>query len=212
MSNESINYHLELNKIIEKATQVGTRPTVLLHCCCAPCSSYVLEYLSPIFDITCYFYNPNIFPEEEYQRRKGEFTKLFTAAGYRDNIYFTEGEYSPTVFYDISKGYEDLLEGQDRCLRCFALRLLMTAQTAKMMGKEYFTTTLTISPHKNAKDINDIGMMIADLTDVKWLPSDFKKNNGYIRSIELSREYGLYRQSYCGCEYSFSERMRTWNE
>ena len=208
----NVNYQQELNKIISDSTFAGIRPRVLLHCCCAPCSSYVLKLLVPHFDVTCYYFNPNIFPEEEYQRRKGEFAKLFSNALYDGDIYFMEGEYTPSLFYGIAKNFETLKEGKERCQRCFALRLYMTATIAKDMDFDYFTTTLTVSPHKNATDINDIGTMISQMTDIKWLPSDFKKNNGFIESIELSKAYGLYRQSYCGCEYSFAERMSIFND
>lgn len=212
MHNENMNFQQQLNKILLETKQSGIRPRVLLHSCCAPCTSYVLEYLLPVFDITCYYFNPNIFPEEEYQRRKGEFKVLFASGEFTNDIYFMEGDYTPSIFYDLAKGYEHNKEGQERCLRCYAVRLFMTAKTAKEMDYDYFTTTLTISPYKNASNINEIGNMVSRLTGIKWLPSDFKKNNGYIRSIELSKVYGLYRQSYCGCEYSFAERMSTWDE
>ena len=206
------NYQQVLDHIIVKAKQDEIRPRVMLHCCCAPCSSYVLEYLSPVFDVTGYFFNPNIFPEEEYLRRLKEFNKLFKRGNYTNNIFFMEGEYNPKLFYHVASGYEQFMEGQDRCLRCYALRLLMTARVAKEMGYDYFSTTLTVSPHKSAKDINQIGQMISGITDIEWLPSDFKKRGGFIESIELSKDYGLYRQSYCGCEYSFAERMSKHEE
>ncbi|MCL1830275.1 MAG: epoxyqueuosine reductase QueH [Oscillospiraceae bacterium] len=212
MQNDSISYHRQLGRIIEQVTQTGVRPRVLLHCCCAPCSSYVLDYLTSVFDVTCYYFNPNIFPEEEYQRRRDQFDKLFSSTKYRNDVYFMEGDYQPNVYYSTVKGFEQCKEGKDRCLRCYALRLLMTAKTAEKMEYDYFTTTLTVSPHKNADDINQVGLMISQMTGINWLPSDFKKSNGFIKSIELSRNYGLYRQSYCGCVYSFSERMKIGDE
>ena len=207
MQNGTGGYRQAFNRIMTESLHAKVKPRVLLHCCCAPCSSSVLELLSPVFNLTAFFYNPNIFPEEEYQRRREEFRKLFAQVGYADDICFIEGDYTPKLFYTVAKGYEQLKEGQERCLRCFALRLQMTAITAKRMDYDYFGSTLTVSPHKDADSINEIGQMIGEQVGISWLPGDFKKNNGFIRSIELSREYGLYRQSYCGCEYSFTERF-----
>lgn len=202
-----INYQKELEKILEK---VGANPPRLfLHSCCAPCSSYCLEYLCTYFAITVFYYNPNISQETEYLHRVEEQKRLiaaYNAAGKGYPIEIVEGDYVPGQFFEIVKGYENCPEGGERCFRCFDLRLRETARLAKAEGYDYFATTLTISPLKNAAKINEIGQALAMEYDVLWLPSDFKKKNGYKRSIELSAEYDLYRQDYCGCAYSKAER------
>ena len=195
-----VNYQKELDKIIENNT--GTKPRLLLHSCCAPCSSYVLEYLSRYFDITVFYFNPNISPKEEYIKRVDEVKRLIKEMPACADVKFIEGRYEPSEFYDAVKGLEDAPEGGERCLKCFELRLNEAAKTAAETGAEYVCTTLTISPLKNAENLNRIGEETAARYGVKWLPSDFKKKNGYKRSIELSNEYNLFRQNYCGCVFS----------
>ena len=183
-------------------------PTLLLHSCCAPCSSYVLEYLSRYFKITVFYYNPNIFPEEEYSRRVKEQQRLIGEMPLSNPVRFLEGRFDPAEFYTAVRGLEHLPEGGERCRACFRLRLNETARLASERGFDYFTTTLTISPLKNAAALNEIGEALADEYRVRWLPSDFKKKNGYKRSVELSAKYGLYRQDYCGCVFSRKEREK----
>ena len=197
-----INYSLLLDDTIKKIEKAGTHPTLLLHACCAPCSSYVLEYLSKYFEITLLFYNPNISPKEEYDFRENELRRLIGEMPLPNGITVISQEYLPEEFYNISKGLEDLAEGGERCKKCYRLRLARTAKIANEGGYDYFTTTLSISPYKNAEWLNTIGAEEGALFDVQYLFSDFKKKNGYKRSCELSEEYGLYRQSYCGCEFS----------
>lgn len=196
------NFQLLLDKKIYEIEQLNIKPKLLLHCCCAPCSSYVLEYLHKHFDITLHFYNPNISPEKEYDYRAEELKRLVNELGLSNEIKFVFEKYNPTPFYEISKGLEDLPEGGERCFRCYGLRLKRSAETAKEKGFDYFTTTLSISPHKNAYKLNEIGRELSDQYEVAYLYSDFKKKNGYKRSCELSAQYNLYRQDYCGCIYS----------
>ncbi len=196
------NYQRELDNITEELEKKSRVPRLLLHACCAPCSSYCLEYLSKYFRITVFYYNPNIFPAEEYRKRVAELERFISEFPASNPVDLIEGEYDPERFYEIAKGFEDVPEGGERCLRCFRLRLFEAAGMAAEGGFDYFTTTLSISPMKNASRLNEIGEEAALKYGVKWLPSDFKKKNGYKRSIELSREYGLYRQDYCGCEFS----------
>ncbi len=181
-------------------------PALLLHSCCAPCSSYVLEYLSNYFSITIFYYNPNIYPNEEYSRRADEQKNLINALAVRNPVNFIEGEYNPDSFFNAVQGFENEAEGGERCFRCYELRLNEAAILAKSNGFDYFTTTLSISPHKNAEKLNEIGAILAEKYGIKYLPSDFKKKNGYKRSIELSKEYGLYRQDYCGCIFSINKK------
>ena len=197
-----INYQKELDKIIEKVQKEGGRPSLLLHSCCAPCSSYCMEYLTQYFDITVYYYNPNITDEEEYRLRVEEQQRLIREF---PGIKFEEGPYDPESFFNIAKGLEMVLEGGERCFRCYELRLKQAVEAAKLGRYDYVTTTLTISPLKNSKKLNEIGQQIAG---ENWLPSDFKKKNGYKRSVELSAQYDLYRQNYCGCVYSKEEAER----
>lgn len=197
-----LNYQLELDRIIGQIKKDGTVPRLFLHSCCAPCSSYVLEYLSAYFKITDFFYNPNITEETEYGKRCAELQRLITELPAAHEITFLEGHYDPEEFFRASKGLETCPEGGDRCRRCFELRLRETAQMAAKGGYDYFTTTLTISPLKNAALLNEIGAKLSEEYGVHWLPSDFKKRGGYARSIELSSEHGLYRQNYCGCVFS----------
>ncbi len=201
-----MNYQLELDKLIQRLKDENRRPGLLLHSCCAPCSSYVLEYLSRYFDITIFYYNPNIHPEKEYNRRVEEQIQLIKAMPLPSQVHFLQGDYQPKKYYDKVKGLEEEPEGGRRCYVCYELRLLEAAKLAEERGFDYFATTLSISPHKNAEKLNELGEYIAGQYKVLYLPSDFKKKNGYKRSIELSREYGLYRQDYCGCVYSYRNR------
>lgn len=197
-----MNYQKELDKLIEKLKKEERVPRLLLHSCCAPCSSYVLEYLSEYFEITVFYYNPNIFPESEYTKRIFEQQKLIGDMRFKHPVSFVAGEYDRERFYEMAKGLEQVKEGGERCLRCYELRLRESAELARECEYDYFTTTLSISPLKNADKLNEIGMRLAQEYGVAYLQSDFKKKNGYKRSIELSKEYGLYRQDYCGCEFS----------
>lgn len=203
-----INYQLEMERELARIGREGRRPKLLLHSCCAPCSSAVLEQLTKVFDITVYFYNPNIAPEAEFVRRVEEQQRFIDALPHEGVIDLIRGEYDDETFYALAKGLEDVPEGGERCTRCFRLRLGKTAQLAKAQGFDYFTTTLSISPLKDSQRLNQIGSELAAQFGVPYLFSDFKKKNGYRRSCELSAEYGLYRQDYCGCVYSQMERER----
>lgn len=216
----SVNYGTELEKILKKEETKGKR--LVLHSCCAPCSSYVLEYLRQYFKITVFYYNPNITQEPEYLKRVQEQKRLIQAYNNRLSqslltnktkescsvfpIEIIEGEYEREVFLREVKGMEQCPEGGERCEICFRLRLSETAKLAKKLSADYFCTTLTVSPLKSAEKLNTIGQELAADIGVAFLPSDFKKKNGYQRTIELSREFGLYRQDYCGCIYSKAER------
>lgn len=250
------NYQKELDRIIEKIGAAGEcAPTLFLHSCCAPCSSYVLAYLRKYFRITVFYFNPNITEDAEYRKRVAEQKRLIAAynkeltekvsavqagieltdagvahgfgrqtcgeesenrrdgvlnAGYP--IAVIEGDYEPQRFFEMAKGLEQCPEGGERCFACYALRLRETAKRAQAKRYDYFATTLSISPLKNAAKLNEIGEKLATELGVAWLPSDFKKKDGYRRSIELSKEYGLYRQDYCGCVYSLAERERQKRE
>lgn len=197
-----MNYQKELDKLVQKLSDDGRVPKLLLHSCCAPCSSYVLEYLSNYFEITVLYYNPNIFPESEYTKRIWEQQKLIDDLNVKHPISFMAGPYDKEKFYEMAKGLEGVKEGGVRCFGCYELRLRETARIAAQAGFDYFTTTLSISPLKNAEKLNEIGVKLAEEYGVSYLLSDFKKKNGYKRSIELSKQYGLYRQDYCGCEFS----------
>lgn len=203
------NYQKELDKLLAgMKDENGSHktPRLFLHSCCAPCSSYVLEYLSQYFEITVFFYNPNISPREEYQKRVEEIRRMIGEMEFLHPVHIVEGAYDSQVFFQMAKGLEDVPEGGERCFRCYRLRMEEAARLAKEGGYDYFTTTLSISPLKNALKINEIGEELAEIYGVEHLPSDFKKKNGYKRSIELSREYGLYRQDYCGCVFSKRDR------
>lgn len=200
------NYQKELERILA-AIPEGSVPTLLLHSCCAPCSSYVLEYLSDYFAVTVLYYNPNIYPEEEFRHRADEQKRLIETLPARHPVRFIEGRFDSREFYDAVRGLEHIPEGGERCHACFRLRLEETARIAAENGFDYFTTTLTISPLKNGAVLNKIGEETASRFGIAWLPSDFKKKNGYKRSVELSSEYGLYRQDYCGCVFSKRERQ-----
>lgn len=197
-----INYQKILDKKLEELLASNEVPSLLLHSCCAPCSSYVLEYLSQFFNITIFYYNPNIHPELEYRKRVEEQKEFIEKLPVKRKINFIEGKYLPEEFFDIAKGLEEEREGGIRCFKCYELRLKEAAKKAKELNFDYFTTVLSISPHKNAEKINEIGEKISQEFGVKFLNSDFKKKNGYKRSIELSKDYNLYRQDYCGCVYS----------
>lgn len=206
MAQNQKNYQKEMEKVIEGLQ--GIRKSLLLHSCCAPCSSAVLEQLQEVFEITVFYYNPNISEDSEYQKRVQEQKKFIQVLNSKKPDYpikMLEGDYEPKQFYEISKGLADCPEGGERCFRCYRLRLEKTAQLAKEKMFDYFTTTLTISPLKNAVKLNEIGEEMGEKYETVFLPSDFKKKNGYKRSIELSKEYDLYRQNYCGCIYSKME-------
>ena len=197
----------ELDKLITDLQKEEKVPTLLLHSCCAPCSSYVLEYLSNYFKITVLYYNPNIYPESEYSKRIIEQQTLIGAMHTKYPVQFIAGSYEKEKFYAMAKGLEEVKEGGVRCFKCYELRLREAAEIAKAGGYEYFTTTLSISPLKNAAKLNEIGLKLAEEYGVAYLTSDFKKKNGYKRSVELSAQYGLYRQDYCGCEFSMRQRL-----
>lgn len=197
-----MNYQKKLDELIEKLQKENAKPTLLLHACCAPCSSYCLEYLSETFDITVLFYNPNIENEDEYNKRVNELIRFIDECRSIEGVNLEILDYDNSEFYDAVQGLEDKEEGGARCFKCYELRLRKTAEYAKENNFEYITTTLTISPHKNSEKINEIGLKVADEYSLKYLLSDFKKNDGFKRSIELSKEYDLYRQSFCGCEFS----------
>lgn len=203
------NYQKELNELLANLQE---KPTLLLHCCCAPCSSYVLEYLQEYFHITLFFYNPNITEEEEYEKRKNELKRYVSEVPYGDTIAFLDADYEPRRFLEVAKGHEDAPERGSRCERCFSLRLEKTAEVASDKKFDYFCTTLSISPHKNANLLMEIGEQLGQEKGIAYLPSDFKKQNGYKRSIELSAEHNLYRQDYCGCIFSKKQRMEEKRE
>ncbi len=196
------NYQKELDALIEKNLKESKVPSLVLHSCCAPCSSYALEYLSDYFNINVLYYNPNISSKEEYQLRLSEQKRLIAELCVKYPVTLTEGEYEPSVFYAVAKGLEHCPERGERCLKCYRLRLEAAARLAKEQGADYFATTLTLSPLKSAESINEIGEELEKKYAVKYLPTDFKKKNGYKRSIELSRIHNLYRQNFCGCVYS----------
>ena len=196
------NYQKELDRTIAEIQQRGEIPKLLLHVCCAPCSSYCLEYLSEYFEITVFYFNPNISIKEEYEHRLNEEKRYISLKEFKHPVKITESRYDPQEFFAAVKGLEREPEGGLRCRECFKLRLEESAKKAKELGFDYFTTTLTISPLKNAELLNEIGAQMGVKYGVSWLYSDFKKKEGYKRSIELSREYDLYRQNYCGCVFS----------
>ena len=206
MNGQKVNYQKELERLLKELGAAERVPTLLIHSCCAPCSSYVLEYLSQYFEITVFYYNPNIYPESEYTKRILEQQKLIRDMNLKYPVSFLAGRYEKEKFYAMAEGMEDLREGGARCMKCYELRLSEAARQAAAGGFDYFTTTLSISPMKNAQKLNEIGARLGIEYGVEYLVSDFKKKNGYKRSIELSKEYGLYRQDYCGCEFSLRER------
>ncbi|MDD3402682.1 MAG: epoxyqueuosine reductase QueH [Hespellia sp.] len=206
MNNQKVNYQKKLDRLIEQLQREEKVPKLLLHSCCAPCSSYVLEYLSNYFEITVFYYNPNISPENEYKKRIEEQRYLVNQMNVSHPVTVLAGTYDSEKFYEMAKGMEHLKEGGERCFRCYELRLSETAKLAKEQKFDYFTTTLSISPLKNAEKLNEIGLKLEAQYGVNYLQSDFKKKNGYKRSTELSKEYGLYRQDYCGCVFSYRDR------
>ena len=195
-----MNYQKLLDKKLEELTRGGKRPRLLLHACCAPCSSYVVEYLSEYFELTLFYYNPNIYPEAEYNKRGLQFEKLLLKTGRGAGLIICG--YTPDAFAEAVRSLEHEPEGGARCAVCFRLRLEASAFYAKEHGFDLFTTTLSVSPHKNSALLNEIGGELAQKHGVGFLFSDFKKKEGYKRSLTLSAEYDLYRQDYCGCEYS----------
>ena len=200
------NYQKMLEATIAELEQEKRVPTLLLHSCCAPCSSYCLEYLSSYFKITVFYYNPNIYPPKEYEKRAREQQHFIERLPAKYPISFLEGAYDTERFYEMARGLEQVKEGGERCSRCYELRLRESAEMAKELGMDYFTTTLSISPLKNAEKLNEIGDALAREYGIAYLNSDFKKKNGYKRSVELSEEYGMYRQYYCGCVFSKRQR------
>ena len=203
-----INYQLAMERELAEIARREGRPRLLLHSCCAPCSSAVLERLTDWFDLTVFYYNPNIAPEKEFLRRAEEQRRLIAELPHVHEIQFRCGEYESETFETLARGLEDMPEGGERCTRCFRLRLGKTAALAAREGFDYFTTTLSISPLKDAQRLNAIGGELAEQFGVAYLFSDFKKKNGYKRSCELSLQYGLYRQDYCGCRFSQMEREK----
>lgn len=206
------NYQREMDALLEKLNKSGQVKHLFLHCCCAPCSSYVLEYLSEYFEITAFFYNPNMDTQKEYIHRYNELVRFIGEKSFKNPVNVLCGDYVPEEFSGIAKGYEECREGGARCLRCFELRLSRTAEEAKKASADFFATTLTVSPLKNAAAINAIGERLGKSAGIEYLPSDFKKKNGYKRTIELSREHELYRQDFCGCVYSREQREKDLEE
>ena len=196
---KQLNYAQQMDAVLQSLG--GSRPKLLLHACCGPCSSAVLEQLCSHFEITVLYYNPNTWPEEEY-RRRGEELERFVAEAHPLGVKVVEDRYDPREFYEAAAGLEAEPERGGRCTACYRLRLRRAAEYAAEKGFDWFTTTLSISPHKDAERLNQIGRELEEEYGVKFLPSDFKKKNGYLRSLQLSEEYGLYRQEYCGCEFS----------
>ncbi len=205
---KKINYQLKLDETLKDLTDSGRVPTLLLHACCAPCSSYVLEYLSRYFKITVFFFNPNIYPDSEYDHRAAEITGFIDRFPALHEVGLITAEHEENRFYEAVKGLESLGEGSERCYKCYELRLEETAKKAAELGFDFFTTTLSISPLKNAAWLNEIGGRLSGEYGIPYLFSDFKKKNGFKRSTELSAEYGLYRQDYCGCVFSYNSRRR----
>ena len=200
------NYQKILEETIAGLEERGEVPKLLLHSCCAPCSSYVLEYLSDYFYITVLYYNPNIYPEDEYYHRAAEQKRFIREFPTKYAVSFVEGNFESERFYETVKGYENIREGGERCFRCYELRLREAAEYAEKLNCNYFTTTLSISPMKNAAKLNEIGGRLAEEYGIPYLYSDFKKRDGYKRSTVISAEYGMYRQDYCGCVFSKRER------
>ena len=202
------NYQLILDKTLENIKKREDRPSLLLHACCAPCSSYVLEYLSKYFDITLFFYNPNIFPQDEHDLRYAELERLIKDMGLDEKVAFVRADYEPELFFEIARGLEELPEGGERCRKCYEQRIEKTARAALVGKFDYFSTTLSISPYKNAQWLCEIGSQMGEKYGIPYLLSDFKKRGGYKRSCELSEQYKLYRQDFCGCVYSKRDREK----
>ncbi len=206
------NYQKEMEQILDCYLGEGQVPSLFLHSCCAPCSSYVLEYLSEYFYITVFYYNPNIYPDEEYYKRVEEQKHFIEGFPAKYKISFVEGNFDKDRFYEMAKGLELIPEGGTRCFSCYELRLREAAEYAVRYGMDYFTTTLSISPLKNVEKLNEIGERLGEEYGVTYLVSDFKKRNGYKRSVEISKEYHMYRQDYCGCVFSMQEREKQKND
>lgn len=202
---DKVNYQLVLDETLREVERQDGVKRLLLHSCCAPCSSYCLEYLSEYFEITVFYYNPNIYPEEEFYFRASEQERFISELESKNKISFIQGEYDKDRFYEIAKGLESEPERGKRCHKCYELRLREAGLLAKKLGFDYFTTTLSISPQKDAAKLNEIGGKLASEIGVSYLFSDFKKKNGYLRSTEISKEHGMYRQNYCGCVYSMRD-------
>lgn len=200
---QNVNYQRELDTLLKSLEKP---PRLLLHCCCAPCSSYVLEYLSEFFEITCFFYNPNISPQSEYEKRAAELERLISVQPHKYPVSLVVEKYNSEEFFGEVKGLEKIKEGGERCFKCYRLRLEAAAKYAKEYNFDFFCSTLSISPMKNTQKLNEIGEELSEIYKISHLPNDFKKKGGYKRSVELSAEYDLYRQNYCGCVFSKQER------
>ncbi len=200
-----MNYNNKMEEIIKQ--EHGNIPRILLHSCCAPCSSHVIDTLTPYFDITIFYYNPNIEPYEEYEKRKEEEKRFIKEFPHIHKVDMIDCDYDNNKFKEMAKGLEEIPEGGARCIKCYHLRLDATAKKAKELGFDYFGTTLTVSPYKKSDKLNEIGEYLSKEYNIKYLYSDFKKKNGYKHSIELSKEYNLYRQDYCGCVYSIRNKI-----
>ncbi len=211
-SQNKINYQRLCEERIAQVTADGRVPELLLHSCCAPCSSYCIEYLSQYFNVTVFYYNPNIYPDSEYYHRVKEQQEFIRRFPTKNPVGFIEGDFDTKEFYNAAKGLENEPERGMRCTECFKLRLGRTAEVAEEKGFDLFTSTLTISPMKDAALLNRIGQAMGEKCGVEWLPSDFKKKNGYLRSCQISHEYGIYRQDYCGCVFSYKERQKEKEE
>ena len=208
-----INYQKEMERIIKENCAGGSvTKKVLLHSCCGPCSTYCIQTLAEYFEVTVFYYNPNIYPESEYTKRVLEQQKLISEMRFKYPVTFIAGNYDSEKFYNMARGLENVKEGGERCFKCYELRLREAAKIAKNGEYDFFTTTLSISPLKNAQKLNEIGMLLAEEYGIEYLLSDFKKKNGYKRSVELSEQYGLYRQDYCGCVFSMKERKEAENK
>lgn len=201
-----MNYNVEMEKILEEIKKSNITPKLLLHSCCAPCSSHVISVLTNYFDITILYYNPNIEPLEEYEKRKQEEIRFINEFPNINKLDIIDCDYDNNIFHEMSKGLEQEKEGGARCVKCYHLRLDKTATIAKELDYDYFATTLTVSPLKNSEKLNTIGLFLENKYNIKYLVSDFKKKEGYKHSIELAKEYNLYRQDYCGCIYSKEQR------
>ncbi len=207
-----MNYQMILEETIKNNQLENKIPNLLLHSCCAPCSSYCIEFLSDYFNITVLYYNPNIFPKEEYNYRMEEQKRFIEKFPTKNPVKFLETSYTPDDFYNCVRGYENIPEGGERCTLCYKLRLEYTAKLAKKLEMDFFTTTLSISPLKNAEKLNNIGKELGAEYGIPYLLSDFKKKNGYKRSVELSKEYEMYRQNFCGCVYSMEEVKNKYSQ
>lgn len=203
-----MNYNLEMEKIISQNQKENKIPRLLLHSCCAPCSSTCLERLTEYFDITILYYNPNIEPKEEYELRKQEEISFISRFPHKNKIEIVDCDYDNKLFHSTIRGYERMGEGSERCYKCYHLRLAETAKVAKELEYDFFATTLTLSPYKNVKWLNEIGFILQEELGIKYLPSEFRSNKGYERSVELANEYDLYQQDFCGCIYSKLEREK----